>query len=486
MNKREPAPIDQLMLELINRARNNPSQEAQRLLNGLLNEGVPLQNTISDTPKQPLAFNLNLNQSAKNHTEWMLRENIFSHTGIDNTTSKERMAMAGYEFIAPWASGENIAWKGTTGNLDFTQFTVDNYDNLFVDLNYPGRGHRVAIMKDDFQEIGIASIEGIFTSNRVDYNAVMTTQHFAYSGNNNAFLTGVIYSDAIVDDDFYTIGEGIGNINIIAENIDSKQKYSTKNWDTGGYSLSLPSGSYNVSFIGNLDQDFQDDIITKTITINEKNIKLDIVTDDPSFAVINNPDVDDNNFNEVIETPNNEVNIPMENITENNIISTDNSINNQPINAVDSLLNSPIYRFQNQNQLGNYLYTGEQEKTNIQNNFSHYTLEGLAFYVALSPKDDLMTIYRFQNSNIPGTYLYTGEEEAKNIRQNFTNFQEEGVAFYVYGADSNEGDSIYRLQNMNLPGSYLFVGETEKNSILANYSNFMLEGVAFNVKYSLS
>ncbi|BAQ62736.1 alkaline phosphatase [Geminocystis sp. NIES-3708] len=484
MTQREPTAIDQLMLELINRARKNPQQEAERLINGLLNEGVPSQRTISNTPKQPLAFNLYLNQSAKNHSEWILEEDIFSHVGVNNTTSKERMAIAGYQFIEPWGSGENIAWKGTTANLDFTKFTIDNYNNLFVDLNYPNRGHRVAIMKDDFQEIGIASIQGVFTSNKVDYNAVMTTQHFAYSASNSAFLTGVVYSDEIVNDDFYTLGEGIGNINIIAENIDSKEKYETKNWSTGGYSLPLSPGTYNVSFIGNLNQDFQDDIVAKTITIKKQNIKLDIATDDLSFVVEDNSNIDENDLNKPVEKTNDELNIPIDNQIENNIIPIDNSINNQSINKIDSLLNNPIYRFQNQNQLGNYLYTGEQEKTNIQNNFSEFKLEGLAFYVGISANDNLTTIYRFQNSNIPGTYLFVGEEEAKNIRQNFTNFKEEGIAFYVYGADSNKGDSIYRLQNSNILGTYLFVGETEKNNILANYSNFILEGVAFKVEYS--
>jgi hypothetical protein len=454
--KREPTAIDQLMLELINKARENPQAEANRLINGLLNEGVPLQNAISNTSKQPLAFNLDLNQSAKDHSQWMLDQDIFGHTGINNSTSKERMEIAGYEFIAPWGSGENIAWKGTTGQFDLTQFAIDNYDNLFVDLNYPHRGHRVAILKDDFQEIGIASSDGIFTSNSIDYNAVMTTQHFAYAGKDSAFLTGVIYSDAIIDDDFYTIGEGIGNITITAENVDSKQKYQTKNWSTGGYSVELPSGTYNVSFIGNLDQDPQDDIVTKIITINDQNIKLDIVTDDPSLLISEN----------------------------SNVNSSVNNSNNGSINQTDFLFNQPVYRFQNQNELGTYLYTGQQEKVAVENNFPNFQLEGLAFYVGISPNDNLTTIYRFHNNDIAGTYLYVGETEANNIRQNFTNFRDEGVAFYVYSADSNQGDSIYRFQNLNLLGTYLFVGETEKNNILANNSNFVLEGVAFNVEYS--
>lgn len=454
MTQREATAFDQFMLELINRARLNPQVEADRLIpNGELNEGVPAIYTISTTPKQPLAFNPYINQAAKDHSDWMLNNDIFSHTGVNGTSSKERMENAGYNLIAPWGTGENIAWKGTTGNVNFNQFVIDNYEALFIDENYPNRGHRVTILNDDFQEIGISNIQGLFTTNNITYNSVMTTQDFAYSRQEGAFLTGVIYNDATIDDDFYTVGEGIGGISITATKVDSGEIFTTENATPGGYSLLLPRGTYQVSFIGNLDQDSQDDVVYKTITIADQNVKFDIATDDPILV-------------EPIE--------PIEPI--------------QPIEPVetpetpDSLLNQPLFRFQNEEQTGTYLYAGEEESQNIRRNYPQFNEEGFAFFVGMTADDDLMPMYRFQNDDVPGTYLYAGEEESQTIRDKYDNFREEGLAFYVYGADNSQGTSIYRFQNLNLPGTYLFVGENERQQILANYPSFVEEGLAFKVE----
>lgn len=142
-------------------------------------------------------------------------------------------------------------------------------------------------------------------------------------------------------------------------------------------------------------------------------------------------------------------------------------------------LNEVIYRFQNTNIAGTYLYVGEEEKQNVIANYPNFVEEGIAFYVSSQPHDDLITIYRFQNTDIAGTYLYVAEEERQSILKNYDNFSEEGIAFYVYGADSNKADNIYRFQNQNLPGTYLYVGEEERQNILTNFSNFKEEGIAF-------
>lgn len=166
-----------------------------------------------------------------------------------------------------------------------------------------------------------------------------------------------------------------------------------------------------------------------------------------------------------------------------NIGSVESGVDNEAegINDGDFLLNTPIYRFQNKNVSGTYLYAGSQEAQSIRSNFPNFVEEGVAFKVSVTASDDLIPIYRFQNSAKPGTYLYAGVEERQGILTNNRNFKDEGVAFYVYGADANKGQDIYRFQNINNPGTYLFVGEAEKNNILANFDNFRLEGVAFEV-----
>ena len=68
---------EQLMLELINRARMNPAAEAAR--QGItLNQGLA-PGTISASPKQVLAMNNFLVLSADRHSNWMLVNDIFNH-----------------------------------------------------------------------------------------------------------------------------------------------------------------------------------------------------------------------------------------------------------------------------------------------------------------------------------------------------------------------------------------------------------------------
>jgi len=133
----QPTAQEQYMLELINRARSNPNAEAARY-NIDLNEGLA-PGTISSEAKQPLAFNLSLIDAARDHSEWMLDQDTFSHTGSDGSDPGDRMENAGYSFTGSWTRGENIAWNGTTGTPDVTQSVATQHENLFVDLNIPGR-----------------------------------------------------------------------------------------------------------------------------------------------------------------------------------------------------------------------------------------------------------------------------------------------------------------------------------------------------------
>ncbi len=61
-------------------------------------------------------------------------------------------------------------------------------------------------------------------------------------------------------------------------------------------------------------------------------------------------------------------------------------------------------------------------------------------------------IYRFQSNINPGTYLFVGEEERQDINQNFSeNFTEEGLAFYVYPAGSGKEATYTRFHNSLVP-----------------------------------
>jgi serralysin len=271
----QPTAQDQYMLELLNRARLNPQAEADRLLGGNLNEGLAA-GTISTAPKQAVAFNLNLFNAAQGHSQWQLANNTFSHTGANGTSSAARATAAGYTWKA---TGENIAWKGTTGAVDLTSFVAEQQDDLFVDTGIANRGHRTNMLAPNYREVGISAVTGKFTSGGTAYDSVMTTQDFGTSSNNpNAFLTGVVYTDAVKNDDFYTVGEGLGNITIDA--VGNGQTFTGTSMTAGGYSLSLAPGTYSVSFRGDFNSDgIIDNSAARSVTIGSENVKVDFASD---------------------------------------------------------------------------------------------------------------------------------------------------------------------------------------------------------------
>ena len=246
-----PTVAEQYMVELINRARANPGAEAARL--GIaLNEGVPSENAISNTPKQPLAVNPFLTDAARDHSQWMIDTDTFSHTGAGNTNPGQRMANAGYAAVNTFGWGENIAILGEyPGVPNVNQASRQLYENLFIDAGYPGRGHRVNILAEDFKEVGagIASGPFVFDPNNPPLNAVAATQDFAYRAG-NPFLTGVAYTDAVTDDNFYTPGEGLGGVTVSAVRTSDNATFNATTYASGGYSLQLPAGTYNVTASG--------------------------------------------------------------------------------------------------------------------------------------------------------------------------------------------------------------------------------------------
>ena len=269
----QPSAQEQYMLELVNRARLDPTAEAS--LYGInLNQGLP-SGTISGASKQPLAFNLNLIDASRDHSQWMLNTNRFSHTGAGGSSAGDRMGDAGYPFTGSWTWGENIAWRGTTGTPNVTNIVGRQHEGLFN-----SSGHRRNILNGNFREIGIGALTGDFNG----YNAVMTTQKFAKSGN-SVFLTGVAFDDGVTDDDFYTVGEGLGGIQVTATRQTDNQVFRATTYNSGGYQIALTPGNYDVTFSGgDLAQAIQ-----KTVTVGSENIKLDLATDQWPVSGGNSP-----------------------------------------------------------------------------------------------------------------------------------------------------------------------------------------------------
>jgi serralysin len=118
----------------------------------------------------PLKLELRLNDAAEDHSDWMLRTENFSHTGIDGSSPGDRMRDAGFVFSGSWSWAENIAWQSERGAPGLSDDVVDLHNAL---MNSPG--HRANILNPDVTVIGI----GIETGIQNGFSAVMITQNFA-------------------------------------------------------------------------------------------------------------------------------------------------------------------------------------------------------------------------------------------------------------------------------------------------------------------
>ena len=256
---KQPTAQEVLVVELVNRARANPDAEAVRL--GIaLNDGIT-GTQITNTAKQPLAHNLLLIESSRLHSQWMLDADIFSHTGVNNSSPHERMQAVGYGFTGSWTSGENIAWGGTTGSsISLTSYAVSQHEGLFK-----SPGHRVNILNANFRELGVGQLQGYFMQDGRNYLSSMLTQNFSRSGS-NYFLTGVIYDDKN-NNEFYDVGEGLSGINITTKG----KTYPVFN--SGAYSIPVVNGSYELSITG----DTLDGPVYYSVQIANQNRKLDVL-----------------------------------------------------------------------------------------------------------------------------------------------------------------------------------------------------------------
>ncbi|MEM9423040.1 MAG: carboxypeptidase-like regulatory domain-containing protein, partial [Pseudomonadota bacterium] len=100
--------------------------------------------------------------------------------------------------------------------------------------------------------------------------STFVTEMFGDRG--ETYLTGVVIDDKD-DDQFYDIGEGQGGVKITA--YDGDEAYGTATWDSGGYTLALPAGTYRVVFEGgDLDAAYETEV-----TIGNENVKLDLIDD---------------------------------------------------------------------------------------------------------------------------------------------------------------------------------------------------------------
>lgn len=263
-----PTADEQYMVELYNRARANPQATATQYGTDL-NEGPPIT-TITATPKQPLAINPYLMDSATQYGLYVLNTGaVLNHIGADGLYWTPRMVTAGYVFNSPSGAGENAAL--TWGNVYDMSSSLDaQFQGLYTDYGLYGRFHRMTMMDPNWKEMGSAILTGPYGG----ANSLITVQDFAYSGT-TSFLTGVAYSDW-THNNFYTPGEQLGGVTVTAIRNSDGASFTTTTWGSGGYSLALPNGTYSVWGGGGGINGW---VRYDNVTIADQNVKRDFRPD---------------------------------------------------------------------------------------------------------------------------------------------------------------------------------------------------------------
>lgn len=248
---------EQLIVELVNRARLDPLAELGRQEEGFASG-------VTTTPKEALAVVQTLSNAARGMSEDIDARNFFDHTNPDGESPADRAEDAGHEnrFV-----GENIGWAGSTGRFGDLQARAQGHH----DALWNSDGHQRNFLREDWSEIGVGYDYGDYTFEGVNYvSSSFVTEKFGDTG--KTYLTGVITDDAD-GDAFYDLGEGQGGVRITAWNDDGV--FATASWSSGGYTLELPAGTYNVVFEGG----DLDGVYETTVTIGSENVKLDVIED---------------------------------------------------------------------------------------------------------------------------------------------------------------------------------------------------------------
>ncbi len=278
----DPTPDEQLYLELINRARARPQEEAQIFATTTdldvlaaynnepfwtvdLNLMVEQYATIPVVP--PLAMNARLLVAARKHSRYQYDIVKQTHDGPGTWNLADRVRNEGYSYSR---LGENVYATAASVFHGHAGFAVD-WGFGPGGLQTPA-GHRMNIHSSNFREAGLGIYMGSKPppdENSPGVGPQLITQDFGTQLNATPLLTGVAYFD-LNGNNFYDVGEGIGGLTITVDRV--SQAGATAR--SGGYAVPINTGngSYTVRFTGpGLDP------VMHSLTIaNGENAKLDL------------------------------------------------------------------------------------------------------------------------------------------------------------------------------------------------------------------
>ncbi len=246
--------------ELINRARANPTAEADRL--GLnFSTGLSAAEQALLIPREPLALSATLTASARLHSADMAARGFFDHANPDGRSPTDRALQAGYSGTA----GENIGagyatidalysnWLATPDERRNALSLYTSFDSTFH-YDHLGPGFALNVTGALYPSYYTADFGNPSTQTRAPW------------------LLGVVFSDTS-GDNFYSTGEGAASIRVDAFPGSTTTGTPAATYTTdaaGNYQLPLTNGSYSVVFTRTSDN-FR---VVKAATISGQNVRL--------------------------------------------------------------------------------------------------------------------------------------------------------------------------------------------------------------------
>ncbi len=293
----DPSADEQYMLELINRARAHPADEAVTLAKSTdqwvrdeysyfqVDLGQVKRDFKTYAAKPPLAFNANLITLAREHSNYMIDTNSQTHYETDTSDPY----YTGYDVLSRLQTVFPFV-QLCTENVYTAVFDPDQaHAGLLVDWGVPDLDHRIPLMGltdpsagivDTFNQIGIGYVANPANpnGNTNETGPYVVTEDFYEDS--QVFLVGVVYQDSN-QDGCYDPGEGLAGVTITP----GSGNYYAVTSSSGGYAIPIDPGANETLTItasgGGLAA-----TITQTVVTTGANVKVDFVTTPPQKASI--------------------------------------------------------------------------------------------------------------------------------------------------------------------------------------------------------
>jgi uncharacterized protein YkwD len=277
----EPSDEEQYLLEITNRGRANPISDMNRIL---ASNDTNIQQAFEAfdvdiyqlagefgvyESKPPLAFNSDLIEAARNHSEDMAQNDFQAHVSTDGSTLADRLLAAGYDYMY---GGENV--------FAYAYSSWHAHAAFIVDWGVPDLGHRINLLDlgthTCFREIGIGTISE--TNSNTAVGPLVITQDFGYQNPQLVFITGVVYQDNNLNN-FYDPGEGVADVQIMPDHGD----YYAVTSLSGGFAIPVATYSDEYTLTATASNLAA---MTASVQVVDENVKLDFKIGNSQLAIV--------------------------------------------------------------------------------------------------------------------------------------------------------------------------------------------------------